>query len=167
MALSDPGVIWGQKYHLWVYAWKLIFGDWNHQRYIPWWQKIQKSAKNCPERLFLQQLVWYGGAKKWSFRINLSDMEVYTGFLTHPRTKPWIFHTPWMSWGLWKILNFEDCLEKFGCINLHVKKSFFYVLFNFDKIIFLNVTLGQIFWFNSSSAMLLEYINWRKKLNWC
>ena len=74
---------------------------------------------------------------------------------------------PWMSWGLWKIPNFEDCLEKFGCINLHVKKSFFYVLFNFDKIIFLNVTLGQIFWFNSSSAMLLEYINWRKNLNWC
>ena len=44
VALSDPGVIWGQKYHLCLFAWKLIFGDWNHQRYIPWWQKMQKSA---------------------------------------------------------------------------------------------------------------------------
>ena len=30
-----------------------------------------------------------------------------------------------MSWGLWKTLAFEDCLEKFGCTNRHVKKSFF------------------------------------------
>ena len=99
-------------------------------------KKYKKCKKSSLKAFFLQQLVWYGGAKKWSFRVNLSDVEVYKGVLAHPRTKPWIFHTPWMSWGLWKILNFEDCLEKFGCINLHVKKSFFYVLFNFDKMIF-------------------------------
>ena len=117
-----------------------------------WWLKspkiyslMTKNTKKCKKlslKAFLAAIGLIWRCKKWSFCINLSDMEVYTGFLTHPRTKPWIFHTPWMSLGLWKILNFEDCLEKFGCINLHVKKSFFYVLFHFDKIIFLNVTLG-------------------------
>ena len=72
-----------------------------------------------------------------------------------------------MSWGVWKNRNFEDCLEKFGCISLHVKKCFFYVLLNFYKIIFLKVTLGQIFCLKSSSAMLLEYINKRTNLKWC
>ena len=56
VALSDPGVIWGQKYHLCLFAWKLIFGDWNHQRYIPWWQKIQKSAGKWSKKTFLHFL---------------------------------------------------------------------------------------------------------------
>ena len=119
---------------------------------------------------------------KGLFCSNWSDMEVqkswlfasicliwrFTQAFWHTRGPNREFSIPRGCLGVYgKILNFEDCLEKFGCINLHVKKSFFYVLFNFDKIIFLNVTLGQIFWFNSSSAMLLEYINWRKNLNWC
>ena len=52
VALSDPGVIWGQKYHFCLFAWKLIFGDWNHQRYIPWWQKMQKSAEKWSKMVF-------------------------------------------------------------------------------------------------------------------
>ena len=52
VALSDPGVIRGQKYHLCLFAWKLIFGDWNHQRYIPWWQKMQKSAEKWSKMVF-------------------------------------------------------------------------------------------------------------------
>ena len=104
-------------------------------------------------------------ADNWKPKI-WSDRVVCAGFLTHPRTKPWFFHTPWMSWGVWKNRNFEDCLEKFGCISLHVKKSFFYVLLNIHKIFFSKVTLGQIFWSNSSPAMLLEYINWRIFLKW-
>ena len=40
-------------------------------------------------------------------------------------------------------------------------------MLNFHKIIFSKVTAGQIFWFNSSSAMLLECINWTKNLKWC
>ena len=68
---------------------------------------------------------------------------------------------------MWKTLTFEDCLDKFGCKNSHVKKSFFYVLLNFHKLIVSKLTLGQIFWLNSSSAMVLEYIKWRKKLKWC
>ena len=96
-----------------------------------------------------------------------SDRVVCAGFLTHPRTKPWVFHTQGMSWGVWKIHTFDNCLEKFGCKNHTVKKSFFYVLLNLPKIIFSKVTLGQIFWSNSSPVMLLEYIDWRKNLKWC
>ena len=93
-------------------------------------------------------------------------MGIYAGFLTHLRTKTWVFHTPWMSWGVWKTPTFENCLEKIGCVNPHVEKSFFYVLLYFAKMISFNMTLDQIFWFNSSSAMVLKFINWRKNLNW-
>ena len=44
-----------------------------------------------------------------------------------------------MSWGVWKTLTFEDCLEKFGCKNSHVKNLFVYILLNFHKMIFLKV----------------------------
>ena len=56
VALSDPGVIWGQKYHLCLFAWKLKFGDWNHQRCFPWWQKMQKSAEKWSKKTFLHFL---------------------------------------------------------------------------------------------------------------
>ena len=56
VALSDPGVIWGQKYHLCLFAWKLKFGDWNHQRCFPWWQKMQKSVEKWPKKTFLHFL---------------------------------------------------------------------------------------------------------------
>ena len=56
VALSDPGVIWGQKYHLCLFVWKLKFGDWNHQRCFPWWQKMQKSAEKWSEKTFLHFL---------------------------------------------------------------------------------------------------------------
>ena len=105
-------------------------------------------------------------ADNWKPKI-WSDRVVCAGFLTHPRTKPWVFHTQGMSWGVWKIHTFDNCLEKFGCKNHTVKKSFFYVLLNLPKIIFSKVTLGQICWSNSSPVMLLEYIDWRKNLKWC
>ena len=56
VALSDPGVIWGHKYHLCRFAWKLKFGHWNHQRCIPWWQKMQKRAEKWPKKTFLNFL---------------------------------------------------------------------------------------------------------------
>ena len=56
VALSDPGVIWGQKYHLCRFSWKLKFGHWNHQRCIPWWQKMQKRAEKWPKKTFLNFL---------------------------------------------------------------------------------------------------------------
>ena len=47
-------------------------------------------------------------------------MGVYAGIMTHLRTKLWVFHTQWMSWGVWKTPTFDDYLDKFGCINHHV-----------------------------------------------
>ena len=67
-----------------------------------------------------------------------------------------------MSCGVWKNPTFDYCLGKFGYKNPHGKKSFFYVLLNFYQIIFLEVTLGLMFWLNS-----LEYINRRKNLKLC
>ena len=49
----------------------------------------------------------------------------------------------------------KKCLYR----RIDVKKK--YILLYSAKIILLNMTLGQIFWFNSSSAMVLKYIfNW-------
>ena len=56
VAVLRKQLIWGQKYHLWLFAWKLIFGSWNHQRYIPLWQKMQKSAGKWSKNTFLHFL---------------------------------------------------------------------------------------------------------------
>ena len=65
VAPSDPGVIWGQKYHLCLFALKLKFGDWNHQRCFPWLQKMQKSVEKWYKKTFLHFLA-LGPRMIWS-----------------------------------------------------------------------------------------------------
>jgi len=47
------------------------------------------------------------------------------------------------------------------------KKIFFLRFAQFFQNIVLKVTLGQIFWLNSSSAMVLKYIKGKKNLKQC
>ena len=100
---------------------KLLVGV-THGRFWPSWVENPKQFETIAplnsDHMFSR--------KKWSHRV------VKAGFLIHPRTKPWFFHTQGMSWGVWKNHSFDNCLEKFGCTNHTVKKSFFYVLLNFQ-----------------------------------
>ena len=79
-----------------------------------------------------------------------SYMGVYAGFLTHLRTKTWVFHTQWMSWGVCKTRTFENCLDKFGCIIPHVKISFFLRFALFCQ--------NNLFKYDSGPNLLVKFI---------
>ena len=95
-------------------------------------------------------MVWYGGLRR------LSDA---------PEDQTVSFPHPVDVLGCVKNSYFLGLLRKIRLYKPPCKKIFFLRFLNFDEIIFLKMTLGQIFWLNSSSVMVLEYINKRKNWN--
>ena len=112
--------------------------------------KLSRSRTRIPYFLTKYGLIWRFAQAFWRTRVPNCEFSISCGCL-----------------GVYGKLLILRIAQELWLYKPPCKKIFFLRFAQFFLNIFFKVTLGQICWSNSSSAMVLEYIKWRKNLKQC